>query len=199
MHQPRHQFRPFLFLWVVTACLFVRPAAADTSMGVLKILSDPPGAGISIDGRTKGTAPALVELAPGIHVVTAFLDGFPPKKKKVTVAAGRLSVAHFTFDKAIPKNAIRVHELEEGGADSGPGSVTVITDPPGLTVLMDNRTVPKVTPVAFDIHSGVYRMRIKQDGNVVLEKTVVVEAGRTVELEYSFRKRRTIDEMDPWQ
>lgn len=195
-----YQFRLFLVLSATAASLFVQNAAADTtSLGVVKVTSDPAGAAVSVDGRASGAAPVFLELSPGAHAITVFLDGFAPKQKKVTVAAGRLSVMRFTFDKSLPKNAIRVHELAEGGKDAGPGSVTVITDPPGLTVRMDNRTVPKTTPVAFDIHSGVYRLRIQQDGNVVMEKTVVVQAGRTIELEYTFRKRRTIDEMDPWQ
>jgi hypothetical protein len=192
-------FHQFLVLSVLFTCFFGGNAAGETTMGVVKVISDPEGATVSVDGHANGPTPALLELAAGVHIVTVYMDGFPPKKKKVSIAAGRLSITRFNFDKSVPRSAIRVHELEEGGADAGPGTVTVVTDPPGLSVLMNNQTVPKTTPVSFDIHSGVYRLRIKQNGNVVLEKTVVVQAGKTLDLDYAFRKRRTIDEMDPWK
>ena len=194
-----HSFRPLLFLSSLTICLLARPAASEPAVGIVKIISEPEGATIYVDGHIGGVAPTLLELSPGIHVIAVFSDGYAPKKKKVTVSSGRVSISRFIFTKKTGKKYIHVRELQEGGSDSGTGTVTVVTDPPGLTVLMDSQSVPKATPVAFDIHSGVYKLSIKQHGAVVLEKTIVVQPGRYLDLDYTFRKRRTIDEMDPWK
>ena len=187
-------------MWVVALLMGAGSAvtAAEPASGVVKFVSDPDGATVSVDGRVRGVTPLLLELSPGPHKIIVALAGFPPKKERVTILSGRVSVSRYVFDSKLPKTGIRIHEFRRGGLDSGPGSVTIVTDPPGLTVQMNRTTVTKSTPVSFDIHSGIYKLRIKQDGSVLLEKTVVVQPGRSLELEYTVRKRRTIDETDPW-
>ena len=72
---------------------------------------------------------------------------------------------------------IRVHETGDNEADAGPGTVVVVTSPPGLTVFMNEFIVPQATPVAFDVKAGVYELAIQQDGETVYRKTVYVQAG----------------------
>ena len=189
----------WMFGVIVSAFCFASAAVADETVGVVKFVSEPEGATVSVDGRIRGVTPLLLELAAGPHAVLLSMNGYPPKKKHLTVLSGRISVSRFVFDDTLPKNTIRVHDMKAGGLDSGPGTVAIITDPPGLTVRMNKQTVSRVTPVSFDIHSGIYKLQIMQRDTVLLEKTVVVYAGRSLELEYSVRKRRTIDETDPWQ
>ena len=187
-------------MWIVGSLLcLASTAAAGAESGVVKFVSDPDGATVSVDGRVRGVTPLLLELPAGPHKILVAIPGFPPKKERLTIVAGRVSVSRYVFDAKMPKSGVRVHEFHRGGLDSGPGSVTVVTDPPGLTVQMNRITVSKSTPVSFDIHSGIYKLRIRQHGTVVLEKIVVVQPGRSLELEYAVRRRRTIDETDPWQ
>ena len=174
-------------------------AMGDNATGIVKVVSQPEGASVYLNGRVFGPTPVLVELAKGTHSLVISLDGYPPKKRDVTIKEGRVIQTKVVFTSEVPKNGIRVHELQKGGKDAGPGTVLVTTEPAGLVVIIDGKVVSKRTPVAFDIHSGVYRLKIKQDGDVVLEKTVFVRAGRTSEYEFAVKKRRSIDDKDPWR
>ena len=171
----------------------------DNAKGVVKVVTDPPGATVYVNGTVFGPTPVLVELRPGDHTIVISMDGYPPRIQKLNVVSGRVITTKIVFSTKGNVQGIRVHELQKGGVDAGPGTVTVITEPPGLTVVIDGKTVSKKTPVAFDIHSGVYRLRIEQDGVVVAEKTVFVRAGRTAELEFAIKRRRNIDDKDPWR
>jgi len=66
-------------------------------------------------------------------------------------------------------------------------------------VFMNDMFVPQPTPVAFDLRAGVYQIRIEEDGAPVYNKSVFVRAGRTVDLDIIIKRRRRIDDSDPWQ
>jgi hypothetical protein len=174
-------------------------ALGDNGKGVVKVVTEPSGASVYVDGRVYGPTPVLVELKPGDHSIVVSMDGYAPRVQKLNVLSGRVIRTKIVFSSKQSTSGIRVHELKKGGADAGPGTVTVTTEPPGLTVVVDGQTVSEKTPVAFDIHSGIYRLKIKQDGVVVAEKTIFVRAGRTSEFDFAIKRRRNIDDKDPWR
>jgi hypothetical protein len=141
----------------------------------------------------------LIELGVGVHSIIVSMDGYPPKLKKVNVLPNRLVSTKIILEESLKKQMIRVHDLSQGGTDAGPGTVTVVTEPPGLTVMVDDEVVEEKTPVAFDIHSGIYRLKIIQNEQEVADKTLFVRAGRTTEMEFTIKKRRSIDDKDPWR
>src|SRR5690606_11200955 len=55
---------------------------------VVEILTDPPGARLSIDGNDIGVAPYRGVLAAGSHEIVATLDGYEVAKQSIDVAAG---------------------------------------------------------------------------------------------------------------
>jgi hypothetical protein len=167
--------------------------------GVIKVSSEPDGATVYVNGQTYGPTPVLIELKAGAHAIVVSMDGYPPKAQNVTVLSDRLVTIKVKLQGLLKKDTIRVHELGKGGVDAGPGTVIITTEPPGLTVEVDSKVLQKATPVAFDIHSGIYRLSIKQEGQVVVEKTLFVRAGRTAELDFVIKKRRSIDDKDPWR
>jgi hypothetical protein len=61
------------------------------------------------------------------------------------------------------------------------GRIKVISDPPGISVLLDNETIG-VTPVERDVSSGVHKARLVRDGRMGAEKDVKIEAGALSEL-----------------
>ena len=78
-----------------------KPAAA---FGRLKVLSDPRGAQIVMEGKPMGTAPVeIVGLAPATYLVTARL-GNKTRKKQVTVRDNRKALVTFSFD-SIPSQS----------------------------------------------------------------------------------------------
>jgi len=181
-------------------------AAAPT--GVVKVISTPPGAIIKVDGRPRGATPALLELPAGSHTITLEKDGYSSTSREVVVVQDRVARATVKLAASPPEtdrpprparpvgDEISVHE-DRGEAE--PGTVTIVTTPPGLTVFMGDYLVPQPTPVAFDLRAGIYELSIEDNGEVVHRKTVFVQAGRTLALDLTIRKVRRIDYGDPWE
>jgi len=173
-------------------------AAAQADAGVVKVSSDPAGAMVYVNSAAYGPTPVLFELAPGTHTMIVTRDGYAPVTQQVVVRKDRITRAKVKLT-VLPGDGVRVHETEAGGADVGPGTVTIDTDPPGLTVFMGEVMVPLATPVAFDMKAGVYELRLESDGKVLFKKTVFVRAGEITELDLDLDSRRRIDTTDPWQ
>jgi hypothetical protein len=192
-----------LFLWgtMITATAALANAYADETKGIAKVSSEPSGANVYVDGNEYGPTPVFIELVPGKHQLTVSLDGYPPKSELLTVVAGRAAYSQVKFKSvASPSsNIIRVHDTDKGGADAGPGTVNVATDPPGLQVFMNKEKVSRATPVSFDIAAGTYLLTVVDKGETVLKKTVFVRAGRTMDLDLQISHQRKIDETDPWK
>lgn len=190
-------------LAAVLAALLVLPsiAAAQAEVGVVKVVTKPAGAMVFAAGRTYGPTPVLVELPVGTHAVTISYDGYAPVKRTVVLRGGDLVVMQVVLSATQPVSGtgIRVHRTDGQGADAGPGTVFIATSPAGLAVFMNGQMVPQPTPVAFDIRAGIYELTLEQGGNVVYRKTVFVRTGRTLELDLIVKRRRKIDDSDPWK
>jgi hypothetical protein len=88
--------------------------SADTSMEVsvvlvrqahIVVISEPPGATVSLDGKEIGTTPAEnAKVMPGSHAVKIVLQGFDACEKQVTVAEG---VSDTLSVKLQPVSAVR--------------------------------------------------------------------------------------------
>jgi uncharacterized membrane protein len=194
-------------VWLVLVLLVVPgTAATEGQTGGVKVDSQPSGATVIMDGKTLGKTPVLAEVKPGAHRLEIKRKGYKTVKKKIKVAADKitridvkLKVTNKQQTKQSKKEDVRVHNTASGGKDSGPGTVTVMTAPPGLTVFIDEYYIPQPTPVAFDIRAGIYELTVEQKGEVVYRKTVFVQAGRTLDLDLVIKKTRKIDYSDPWK
>jgi len=61
------------------------------------------------------------------------------------------------------------------------GRIKAISDPPGVTVLLDNQTIG-VTPIERDVTVGAHKARLVKDGRMGDEKNINVESGATAEV-----------------
>ena len=172
--------------------------AVPADAGVVKVSSDPAGATVYVGGVAFGPTPVLFELAPGKHTLIVTRDGYAPVTQEVSVRKDRITRTKVQL-VVQPGKGIRVHDTDRGGADAGPGTVTIATEPPGLTVFMNDMPIPLPTPVVFDLKAGVYELRLEKDGKVVYQKTVFVRAGEITELDLELAQHRRIDQNDPWQ
>ncbi len=174
------------------------PAAHAQKTGVVKVDTNPVGAYVYAQGKAWGPTPVFVELQAGSHTLVITRDGYAPVTRKVSVRTDR--VERLDVKLALhPGESIRVHQTDAGGADDGPGTVAVVTHPPGLTIFMNDLLVPQTTPVVFDIRSGIYELRLEHGGQRVYRKTVFVRAGRMMELDLTVKRSRRIDDSDPWE
>lgn len=79
-------------------CALLAVLASNANNGKLHVVTSPPGAAISIDGTLVGLAPRSETLAPGVHTVTAELQG-AVVSQTISLAAGEdrkltLSLVH---------------------------------------------------------------------------------------------------------
>jgi hypothetical protein len=61
------------------------------------------------------------------------------------------------------------------------GRIKVTSDPPGISVLIDNETIG-VTPVERDVAAGPHKARLVRDGRLGAEKALAIEAGALSEV-----------------
>jgi formylglycine-generating enzyme required for sulfatase activity len=70
-----------------------RPSAS-AAQGVLKVISAPAGAKVSIDGDAAGATPLSVKKDAGTYVVSIELPGYAPVSRQVDLAAGKMAVVN---------------------------------------------------------------------------------------------------------
>jgi hypothetical protein len=64
--------------------------ALEAVTGLVSVVSDVPGAKVTIDGQPRGTVPLTgIELKPGPHEIVISREGFQPDTQKVTIQAGK--------------------------------------------------------------------------------------------------------------
>jgi hypothetical protein len=186
-------------LFILALTVLSSDAGAGTITGVVKVTSNPSGAIVFVHGKTYGPTPALIELGAGEHALFFSLAGYAPVTKSVSVEENGFAHVGVRFRKGLRKDqGLRVHQMGPGQADSGPGAVNISTQPKGLLVFMNDLLVPQPTPVSFDIMAGIYDLTLEKDGEIVYQKTVFIRAGRTTELDIIVKKKRRIDDSDPW-
>jgi len=141
--------------------------AAAVQYGQLVVTSDPPGARITVDGRTDSswvTPHTFRDLSAAVHSVSLAKDGYSEVERSVTVEGGRTATLHASL--AIPS-----------------GEISIETKPPGVEVLIDGQPVglsPVRKSVGLGQHSYTLRMagrdpytstfEVKYDGHMLIKK-----------------------------
>ncbi|HEY3356029.1 MAG TPA: PEGA domain-containing protein [Polyangia bacterium] len=173
--------------FLVCALVLVGGGQAAAQAGSVDVRSDPAGAAIAVDGTARGVAPNLVATGPGKHIVTLTLEGYIPERHEIVVARGRTKL-YVRLSRA-GAGGISVRDEVDGKPRDGLGLVVVVTEPPGLTVLMNDQKVARPTPVAFDIAPGTYTTVLQHRGAEVLTTRTTVQAGWKVELRRTLTKQ----------
>ncbi len=131
---------------------------AAKAPGMLTLITEPPGAQITLDGVASGTSPAILrDLAVGSHTISVALPGYDSLEKKVTIAAGDITdPGKITLRRSV-------------------GTATITSEPEGqdFELHLVNSPVnadPKVvrtgaTPATFtDLPTGTYSAIISRPG-----------------------------------
>ncbi|MFC1611202.1 protein kinase [Myxococcota bacterium] len=116
----------------------------EIGAGTLQILTEPPGAVVTIDGEVHDAQTPLTvdNLSVGIsHHVVIDLVGYNKITKKVTLSESGLQTLTLTLKP-----------LSETGEGS---QITVASDPPGATIYVDSTETPHVTPATLEFDAGV--------------------------------------------
>jgi hypothetical protein len=75
--------------------------ASDATHASLKIVSDPPGAKVLIDGVPSGVTPVEVEVTPGNHTIRFERDDHDPRETTVEAAGGTIVPVEVTLDRSV--------------------------------------------------------------------------------------------------
>jgi serine/threonine-protein kinase len=149
------------------------PVAAPTS-GTLRVVSEPPGARVLLDGRARGSAPLdLAELAFGKHEVRVEQQGYEPQRRSVEL------------DAEAPSAELRITLVRR--AAPAVGTADILSTPPGAWVKVDGKPVG-VTPLqGFKLPAGTRQVEIALDGHETWSSSLDVVSGEAGKVEVRLR------------
>lgn len=124
------------------------------------VISDAPGARISIDGEQLSASPLIREVTPGKHRILVRAPGFRDKEREVTAVA----------DELIPVS-VQLDELP---------STLEVTTPQGAEIYVDGAFVSQGGErVVLELPGGRHRVSVAANGRRVASRVLALErAGR---------------------
>ena len=141
-------------------------------VGVVRVLSDAPGARAYLDGVDMGPVPVdIKDVKAGDHIVQVKAPGMQTGEKTVKVAAGSSQITKFDLNAESP-------------ADSG--TLKVVSMVPEAQVFIDGAAVGKV-PIDKKIAAGEHPVVVRLDGYKQFEQKVRIEAGQTVTVQANLK------------
>jgi hypothetical protein len=148
---------------------YVPVRATGLVPATLTVDTQPPGAELLIDTVSRGAAPLTVAIEPGSHLVTVRRSGFE-RQVRVTVAPGAQMSQYF--------------DLTSSAHATSSGRLSILTDPPGARVTVDDR-LRGVSPLVIDdLAEGEHIITVRADAGSA-RRTVAVSAAVAKEVVFS--------------
>jgi serine/threonine-protein kinase len=143
-----------------------KPINVDLAVpsGTIRIVTNPPGAEVVIDGRLVGTSPVQVPARVGVHTYAARLAGEQPLEGTIEARKGVISVKTVTWPDAV----------------SSLGIVEIRTVPPGATVSDNGSRLSDKTPALYRLTAGRHKLTLSLAGFEVVEREVDVPANNSI-------------------
>jgi serine/threonine protein kinase len=110
---------------------------------ITNITSEPSGAEIFVDGKSRGRTPFRLDLPARPHELVAHLDGWPDEQQKIDVVAHRENAAHFVFAN---------------------GSVKITSAPGGATVIANGKDLGQTPLVIEEVKPGDVSYELRLSG-----------------------------------
>lgn len=148
------------------------PTVAPMS-GTLRVETTPPGAMVTVNGQSQGTAPLEVNgLAAGDYDVRVELKGHEPKVQRVTLsAAAPRSDLQLTLSRLAPTS----------------GTADFLSTPFGAAVVVDGVSVGQTPLLQHRLKPGPHKVELTKEGHEPWTGTVTVEAGKKAKVDASLR------------
>lgn len=156
-----------------------RAEVTKPETGILKIETDPSGATVKIDGKARNISPCIMEVTTGEHkvaVLSPYPKRYPDFEKSVMVSKNdTVRIVHNFLE--VP------HGKPPEEPDATEVSLSISSIPMGARVFIDHEEHDVgVTPIQIELSSGEHRVRLSKKGYYPYEKTIVLRAGRTVDI-----------------
>jgi hypothetical protein len=141
-------------------------------VGVVRVLSDAPGARAYLDGTDMGPVPVdIKDVKAGDHIVQVKAPGMKTGEKMVKVAAGSSQIVKFDLNAEGPKDS---------------GTIKVVSMVPEAQVFIDGAAVGKV-PVEKKLSAGEHPVVVRLEGYKQFEQKVRIESGQTVTIQAALK------------
>jgi eukaryotic-like serine/threonine-protein kinase len=155
-----------------------RPVAPSIVPGQLSVASTPAGAQIQIDGQNNSawvTPFNLAGLNPGQHTVTISKPGYATETRSIDVGSGSKSSI-----------SVQLGQLT--------ATVSVSSDPAGVSVWMDGKDTGKVTPAQISVDKpGNHSFVFKKQGYLDETTSANLQVGQTFRLSPTLRPLANAD------
>jgi hypothetical protein len=139
-------------------------APAPGRSGSLRVLTQPAGADVTVDGEAQGRSPATVEdVAPGSHIVEATLEGYQAASTRVTIEPGRRETVQLTLERA-----------------SIIGRLRVTSDVAGAQVLLDGRVLGTAPVTEDGVPVGSHQVVVRAPGHADWQQQIQITGGAEV-------------------
>jgi serine/threonine protein kinase len=155
-----------------------RAAAADLPPR-LRIVTDPPGAEVRVDGKVVGNSPVTTgPMDPGpYHPVIATLDGYAPARRAARLDATGVTELRLSFEMEAPLVAVASPVVA-----AGVGYLTAATKP-AARLTIDGRDTGRWTPVPpanpIALPAGAHTITFETADGRKLEEQLQIEPGKT--------------------
>ena len=134
-------------------------AVPSVESGRLVVRSTPAGAGVVVDGQSRGVTPLAVrELAFGAHTIEVSHPGHDTRQQRVTLSTRRPSRS---VDVALRPAGV---PAEAGAATNSTGSLQVASRPSGAQVFIDDSLIGTTPLLLSNVAAGSRSVRIELSG-----------------------------------
>jgi hypothetical protein len=136
------------------------------AFGQLMVMSDPPGAQVSVDGKPQGTAPLTVKnLRAGNHAVTGeWPDGRTGSGTGIAQS-----------------NQVAIVRLKAGPMPTG--QLIVVTTPPGASIFIDEHMQSGVTPLSIrEVTAGAHKVTARWPSGRTANADATIKANASTAL-----------------
>jgi len=139
------------------------PPVAVAAEGYLRVVTEPPGAEVAVNGRSLGVTPFDGRVEVGSYRLTVTRNGFLPVEEEVTVVEGGELARTFRLEVA-------------------PATLRLATDPAGARVTMDGTQVGETPVELTGVAPGTHQIVIEAKGFFPYETNIELVAGQELAL-----------------
>ncbi len=149
-----------------------RPPGPARTTGTVKFQTMPVDAEITVEGHPAHQgSPWTIELPAGVHQITIQRGGYKAWLTSLELSANESSMLRVVLEPL------------GGAAASSEATLTLVTTPPGLEVVLDGQLLEKRTPLKMPLKPGRHVIVVQQDGVEMWRQTI--DAKPAVDYEFS--------------
>ena len=154
----------------IAATVARQPAVPAVDSGRLFVRSTPAGAGVVVDGQSRGVTPLdLRELAFGAHTIAVSHPGHDARQRRVTLSERRPARS---VDFELRPTTVPAHATT---AANSTGSLQVASRPSGAQVFVDDYLIGTTPLLLSNVAAGSRRLKIELSGYKVWTTSVQIK------------------------